>query len=324
MSDLKIDARLKEINIKIRAMEGEQTRRRLEAANGLNDELHAVDDKFHEDMKSLKERYMQERQSIEDRYFADRKAIDKEYEDKRLDLIDSIKEVIGDISEVVGFEPSKSVEPISNFESVNNEYTSIFDNKESLNDNEAVEPASTIQTPLTSIEDIEESLEEVTNGFAPIEPVIEEVNVPEFDNTVLNLEVPEINNISIEEPVIQEPAVENEVINQNVVVEPVISYPTETAPVIEQNVVEVTNSMPVQQLEEVPITPVVDQPIIDTVPVMQTPQVIPAMEMQASPIVSEPVVDQTIPAPQQAIANVTQDINASIDNALDDINSGIN
>ena len=113
-------------------------------------------------------------------------------------------------------------------------------------------------------------------------------------------------------------------INQNVVVEPVISYPTETAPVIEQNVVEVTNSMPVQQLEEVPITPVVDQPIIDTVPVMQTPQVIPAMEMQASPIVSEPVVDQTIPAPQQAIANVTQDINASIDNALDDINSGIN
>lgn len=324
MSDLKIDARLKEINIKIRAMEGEQTRRRLEAANGLNDELHAVDDKFHEDMKSLKERYMQERQSIEDRYFADRKAIDKEYEDKRLDLIDSIKEVIGDISEVVGFEPSKPVEPISNFESVNNEYTSIFDNKESLNDNESVEPASTIQTPLTSIEDIEESLEEVTNGFAPIEPVIEEVNVPEFDNTVLNLEVPEINNISIEEPVIQEPAVENEVINQNVVVEPVISYPTETAPVIEQNVVEVTNSMPVQQLEEVPITPVVDQPIIDTVPVMQTPQVIPAMEMQASPIVSEPVVDQTIPAPQQAIANVTQDINASIDNALDDINSGIN
>ena len=324
MSDLKIDARLKEINIKIRAMEGEQTRRRLEAANGLNDELHAVDDKFHEDMKSLKERYMQERQSIEDRYFADRKAIDKEYEDKRLDLIDSIKEVIGDISEVVGFEPSKPVEPISNFESVNNEYTSIFDNKESLNDNESVEPASTIQTPLTSIEDIEESLEEVTNGFAPIEPVIEEVNVPEFDNTVLNLEVPEINNISIEEPVIQEPAVENEVINQNVVVEPVISYPTETAPAIEQNVVEVTNSMPVQQLEEVPITPVVDQPIIDTVPVMQTPQVIPAMEMQASPIVSEPVVDQTIPAPQQAIANVTQDINASIDNALDDINSGIN
>ena len=324
MSDLKIDARLKEINIKIRAMEGEQTRRRLEAANGLNDELHAVDDKFHEDMKSLKERYMQERQSIEDRYFADRKAIDKEYEDKRLDLIDSIKEVIGDISEVVGFEPSKPVEPISNFESVNNEYTSIFDNKESLNDNESVEPASTIQTPLTSIEDIEESLEEVTNGFAPIEPVIEEVNVPEFDNTVLNLEVPEINNISIEEPVIQEPAVENEVINQNVVVEPVISYPTETAPVIEQNVVEVTNSMPVQQLEEVPITPVVDQPIIDTVPVMQTPQVIPAMEMQASPIVSEPVVDQTIPVPQQAIANVTQDINASIDNALDDINSGIN
>lgn len=324
MSDLKIDARLKEINIKIRAMEGEQTRRRLEAANGLNDELHAVDDKFHEDMKSLKERYMQERQSIEDRYFADRKAIDKEYEDKRLDLIDSIKEVIGDISEVVGFEPSKPVEPISNFESVNNEYTSIFDNKESLNDNESVEPASTIQTPLTSIEDIEESLEEVTNGFGPIEPVIEEVNVPEFDNTVLNLEVPEINNISIEEPVIQEPAVENEVINQNVVVEPVISYPTETAPVIEQNVVEVTNSMPVQQLEEVPITPVVDQPIIDTVPVMQTPQVIPTMEMQASPIVSEPVVDQTIPAPQQAIANVTQDINASIDNALDDINSGIN
>ena len=324
MSDLKIDARLKEINIKIRAMEGEQTRRRLEAANGLNDELHAVDDKFHEDMKSLKERYMQERQSIEDRYFADRKAIDKEYEDKRLDLIDSIKEVIGDISEVVGFEPSKPVETISNFESVNNEYTSIFDNKESLNDNESVEPASTIQTPLTSIEDIEESLEEVTNGFGPIEPVIEEVNVPEFDNTVLNLEVPEINNISIEEPVNQEPAVENEVINQNAVVEPVISYPTETAPVIEQNVVEVTNSMPVQQLEEVPITPVVDQPIIETVPVMQTPQVIPDMEMQASPIVSEPIVDQTIPAPQQAIVNVTQDINASIDNALDDINSGVN
>lgn len=312
MSDLKIDARLKEINIKIRAMEGEQTRRRLESANGLNDELHAIDDKFHEDMRVLKERYIQERQSIEDRYFADRKAIDKEYEDRRLDLIDSIKEVIGDISEAVGFEPSKPVEPISNFEPVSNDYTSIFNNNENMIINTVEDTNTVVQTPLTSLDDIEQSLGDVTSSFGPIEPVIEEVNAPAVNDFDLNTEV---NNVSFEETVIQQPALENEVINQNVVVEPVISAPIEPAPVIEQNVVEVPSSMPVQQLEEVPIAPVVDQPIIETVPVMQ---------VQASPIVSEPVVDQTIQAPQQVITNVTQDINASIDNVLDDINSGVN
>ena len=329
MSDLKIDARLKEINIKIRAMEGEQTRRRLEAANGLNDELHKVDDKFHEEMKALKEKYMDERQSIEDRYFAERKAIDKEYEDKRLDLIDSIKEVIGDISEVVGIEPSKSVTPVSHFESVNNEYTSIFDNNEDLLNDDIEVPAPSIQTPLTKIEDIEESLEEVSNGFSPVEPAIEDINMPAIDNFPLNTEVTEVSNNIIETP-LQEVTTFEPIINEPTIDEPVVNVPIQPEVVVTSEIVP--TSVEVQTLEEVPLTPVVEQPVMVNMPaapevemISQVVTEVPTTQVlnQVSyeqPVQEVNVTNQSVP---ETIANeqpVAVDVNASIDNILGDIN----
>ena len=326
MSDLKIDARLKEINIKIRAMEGEYTKRKLESANGLNEELHAIDNKFHEELRNLKENYMRDRQAIEDRYFADKKSIDKEYEDKRLDLIDSIKEVIGDISEVVGFEPVKTEEPISRFESVNNDYTSIFDNSS----NDVLDANPVNQTPLTSIDDIEESLGEVTNGFGPLEPVVEDINIPLVNDFNVVSEAPIVNDFSIPESTI-----ENEVINQNVIDEPAVSTLVQTEPVVTNTVIEASPATvsQVQILEEVPVTPVYEQPVSMEVPVMPTvdsavptENVVPSPAMvqpvaieQVVPAVTTPVYEQPIPA-----QNVVQDINASIDNALDDINPGVN
>lgn len=290
MSDLKIDARLKEINIKIRAMEGEQTRRRLEASNGLNDELHAIDDKFHEDMKNLKEKYMQERQSIEDRYFADRKAIDKEYEDKRLDLIDSIKEVIGDISEVVGFESSKPVQPVANFSNFDANYSSYNNEYNSISEN--VEP----QMPLTSLSDIENSLDEITNNLDNVEPNIDSLNIPVMDS---------VSNV-----------------DQN------IQSPVDYNGVNNQNNMDVMNQVQNTTLE--PITETFNQvePIIQNV--VPTPETVVSEVSTQSPMIdmpqSIPTIDATI---QQQVAptfeqNVVQDINTSIDNVLDDINSNVN
>ena len=288
MSDLKIDARLKEINIKIRAMEGEQTRRRLEAANGLNEELHAVDDKFHEDMKSLKERYMQERQSIEDRYFADRKSIDKEYEDKRLDLINSIKEVIGDISEVVGFETSKLSETINNFASSKDKYISDFNNHENIIEtNNSMVSNSITHSPLTSLDDIEQSLGNINNGFDPIEPTVNNAN-----NFSVSTNIPEITNDVVVDSVSSP---------ENLVPEPVINYSTVPEPIMQNEVPVIENF--VQQM------PVSVQPIVQE-------QVNEQPQMPASQVIQ--------PVQEISSQEITQNINTSIDNVLDDININVN